>query len=630
MVMEEQESNIELASERIPVPQIQQPKMDLIKLNSRSGVSRGKPRLRKKALHAAILKQMEFYFSDANLNKDRYLSELLKKNPYVDLDIFANFNKLSTLTTDTSRIAKALQRSTVLKVSEDGKKVCRLTPINKKEDTDECTVYVQNLPPDTDHDWLISAFSKYGTVVYVSIPRYKSNKKIKGFAFVEFDTPTSAKQCIKAFQEEGCVLPSHTSPSDLLSITTFNNENLTICNKPEQHIPEETVATGDDKKNVAKDQTKNDVHENETDQLDTNARHSLGKRKLVPAKSFVVDENGVRIKKRRTTTDQNIADQHNSDMENQETSNKDIITNRNKTVETDRKRKRKLSINDTSKLGYEGMVKRDSRGSTAQLDKNQAIEMAKSVDKRHDDSNKESVLQAGKYPVERDTDAISSNIEEKETGADERKKKKNRKKRSNFQKDITSDMMQVMAKRDWKRLRNKYLELQKGKMQQLKLHLKKTRWNYDKAGQNCDQKPKYEKDEKVDKAEQSCYGRINYTPGIIVKIEMNQPCTDLQSFKMDLKGDNCVKYIDVTHGSCEAYVRCDTAEAAQSFVQKSYEGRHLTILKDDEEKLYWNKIEQDRQEKLHNKKRFKQRGRDKLLKRAEKELGKCIKFDQYI
>lgn len=34
----------------------------------------------------------------------------------VDLNVFANFNKLSALTTDTSRIAKALQRSTVLKV----------------------------------------------------------------------------------------------------------------------------------------------------------------------------------------------------------------------------------------------------------------------------------------------------------------------------------------------------------------------------------------------------------------------------------------------------------------------------------------------------------------------------------
>jgi len=44
--------------------------------------------------------------------------------------------------------------------------------------------------------------------------------------------------------------------------------------------------------------------------------------------------------------------------------------------------------------------------------------------------------------------------------------------------------------------------------------------------------------------------------------------------------------------------------------------------------LYWDKISEDRLEKLSKKKRIKQRGRDKLLKRAEKELGKCIKFDQ--
>jgi len=47
---------------------------------------------------------------------------------------------------------------------------------------------------------------------------------------------------------------------------------------------------------------------------------------------------------------------------------------------------------------------------------------------------------------------------------------------------------------------------------------------------------------------------------------------------MELKDNNCVKYVDVIADSCEAYIRCDTAEAAQTFTQQSYEGRHLTIL----------------------------------------------------
>lgn len=80
MVMEEQESDMELASENIPVPQVQEVKVDTIKKN-KSNVSHSKPRQRKKAMHASILKLMEFYFSDANLNKDRFLSELLKQSP---------------------------------------------------------------------------------------------------------------------------------------------------------------------------------------------------------------------------------------------------------------------------------------------------------------------------------------------------------------------------------------------------------------------------------------------------------------------------------------------------------------------------------------------------------------------
>lgn len=36
----------------------------------------------------------------------------------------------------------------------------------------------------------------------------------------------------------------------------------------------------------------------------------------------------------------------------------------------------------------------------------------------------------------------------------------------------------------------------------------------------------------------------------------------------------------------------------------------------------------DRKDKIENNIRVKQRGRDKLLKKAEKELGKHIKFDE--
>jgi La-related protein 7 len=44
-------------------------------------VSHKKVRHRKKQLYNAIRKQMEFYFSDANLTKDRFLGNLISEDP---------------------------------------------------------------------------------------------------------------------------------------------------------------------------------------------------------------------------------------------------------------------------------------------------------------------------------------------------------------------------------------------------------------------------------------------------------------------------------------------------------------------------------------------------------------------
>ena len=116
--------------------------------------------------------------------------------PDVNLNVFLRFNKIRVLTDDVERVAKALKNSKILSLSADGTKVCRTTPINPRDNCDECTIYVQGLPPDANHEWLGNLFSRYGTVAYVSIPRYKSNRKIKGFAFVEFDTVEEANECL--------------------------------------------------------------------------------------------------------------------------------------------------------------------------------------------------------------------------------------------------------------------------------------------------------------------------------------------------------------------------------------------------------------------------------------------------
>lgn len=84
---------------------------------------RKRVRHRKKQLYENILKQMEFYFSDANLSKDRFLGDLVKNDPYVSLDTFLKFNKIRSMTTDITDIAKAMKNSTLLELSEDRLKV---------------------------------------------------------------------------------------------------------------------------------------------------------------------------------------------------------------------------------------------------------------------------------------------------------------------------------------------------------------------------------------------------------------------------------------------------------------------------------------------------------------------------
>ncbi|GAB6018670.1 hypothetical protein CHUAL_000346 [Chamberlinius hualienensis] len=149
----------------------------------------------------AIQEQMEFYFSDANLTKDKFLSKLLKDSDdnQIDLSVFFTFNKIKAFETSIEEIVSALSKSTLLKVSADGKHVKRVTSVKPNENVDKCTIYVENLPQTADHDWIREKFKPFGKVVYISLPIFKLSKKIKGFTFVEFENEDAVESACKAF-----------------------------------------------------------------------------------------------------------------------------------------------------------------------------------------------------------------------------------------------------------------------------------------------------------------------------------------------------------------------------------------------------------------------------------------------
>lgn len=78
-------------------------------------------------------------------------------------------------------------------------------------------------------------------------------------------------------------------------------------------------------------------------------------------------------------------------------------------------------------------------------------------------------------------------------------------------------------------------------------------------------------------------------------------------------------------GSEEVFVRFASTGSANKFLSSNFNGE-LSLLEGEQEQQYWKKINKDRDVK-YNKEKKKQRGRDKLLKKAEKELGKHIRFD---
>eukprot|EP01044_Picomonas_judraskeda_P040605 COSAG03_NODE_20018_length_326_cov_0.524229_1_plen_78_part_01 len=65
-----------------------------------------------------VLQQVEFYFGDANLPKDKFLKKQIKADPenegWVPLEVLASFKKMKGLKADAEIMASALDSSELL------------------------------------------------------------------------------------------------------------------------------------------------------------------------------------------------------------------------------------------------------------------------------------------------------------------------------------------------------------------------------------------------------------------------------------------------------------------------------------------------------------------------------------
>lgn len=162
------------------------------------------------ALEAKIVKQIEYYFGDYNLPRDKFLQEEIKKDDgWITLETMTKFKRLASLTTDYDVIVAALKKSSsdLMEIHEDNQKIRRSTNIplpvfdeDMKEETKKRTIYCKGFPKDGSCtlDTLLEYFKQYGPCDTVVMRHYfdagMSKQMFKGSILVVFPTREKAEE----------------------------------------------------------------------------------------------------------------------------------------------------------------------------------------------------------------------------------------------------------------------------------------------------------------------------------------------------------------------------------------------------------------------------------------------------
>lgn len=555
-----------------------------------------KKRSRVRQVLADIAKQVDFWFGDANLHKDRFLREQIEKSRdgYVDISLLVSFNKMKKLTTDGKLIARALKSSAVVELDLEGTRIRRKKPLGERpKDEDERTVYVELLPKNVNHSWIERVFGKCGNVVYVSIPHYKSTGDPKGFAFVEFETKEQAAKAIEFLNN-----PPEEAPR---KPGIFPK---TVKNKPIPGLQAEEKKKKKKKKGRIK---KEDSAQAKDPNMDVDVRK----------------ESVCKVKRSRTTSD-------GSETEAPEPQRPPS------------KKKKKRERAEASGLPSVKAGKR-KRSNSEDTEVNPRLKAKKTAPKEDIHEETSEISKENK-------DLEFSTEEEKDTGdmkdgsllKTKRKHKKKHKERHKMGEVIP---LRVLSKSEWMDLKKEYLALQKASMASLKKTISQIKLESEMETEHGVPNKSEVKTEKANGEERGPQEKVHapgpqFVSGVIVKILSAGPLPGRKFIRETLAAISEVVYVDLLEGDTECHARFKTPEDAQAVASahaemKKQHGWTLEILSGDHEQRYWQKILVDRQAKL-NQPREKKRGTEKLITKAEKirlektqQASKHIRFSEY-
>jgi hypothetical protein len=101
-----------------------------------------------------LRKQLEFYFSDSNFRRDKFMQEEAGKQAegFIGIEVLLTFNRLKALLEgvddQTAGVVSALSGSEAIVVSEDGKSLRRKTPLPEVDNSAQRTVFAATFPKD--------------------------------------------------------------------------------------------------------------------------------------------------------------------------------------------------------------------------------------------------------------------------------------------------------------------------------------------------------------------------------------------------------------------------------------------------------------------------------------------------
>jgi RNA recognition motif-containing protein len=131
---------------------------------------------------------------------------------------------------------------------------------------------VENLETNVEDENLKNYFQQFGQVCYISLPKFKTSKQMKGFAFIEFSDESEAKAAVKFFEpffadenEKKLIGKFPRFNSQIVDLETKIHrvletieyeQPLTIINEPNQKGSKRCLDTTDQDQDDSKEQTK--------------------------------------------------------------------------------------------------------------------------------------------------------------------------------------------------------------------------------------------------------------------------------------------------------------------------------------------------------------------------------------